>query len=334
MQNSSRRCPPPEASTAILQGPYAPRRGTIAHVGWRIDEGARESVQRRAHRLQNDRVTSNCRSICPYNDTINMRFRNLVSTLALMALVAPASAAQQPLRIDLNIPTSRLIVYEGDRAIRSYPVSVGKATHGTPVGEFSITHAEWNPSWRPPQSEWARGKEYTPPGLNNPMGRVKLFFMPLYFIHGTPDRESIGTPASHGCVRMLNADVVALSRLIHERAAPHVSKSDIDRILASPTQTRRVNLREEIPVVIRYEPVVVDDGEILVYPDVYRRNAIHVEGVYQALMAAGYDVAALDMREVRAFVDRVRNRRDLYRVPVTEAFGSMLAMAPSAVAAR
>jgi murein L,D-transpeptidase YcbB/YkuD len=263
-----------------------------------------------------------------------MRLRTIVSTLALVAITAPHAAAQQPLRIDLNIPTSRLTVYEGDRAIRSYPVSVGKATHGTPDGTFSITHAEWNPSWRPPQREWARGKEYTPPGLNNPMGRVKLFFMPLYFIHGTPERESIGTPASHGCVRMLNADVVALSRLLHERAAPHVSKAEIDRILANPTQTRRVNFREEIPVVIRYEPVVVDNGKIFVYPDVYSRNAIHVEGVYQALMAAGYEVAALDMREVRAFVDRAKNRKALFQVPVAEAFSSLLAMAPSATAAR
>ena len=64
------------------------------------------------------------------------------------------------------------------------------------------------------QREWARGREYTPPGPNNPMGRVKLFFMPLYFIHGTPERESIGTPASHGCVRMKNADIIELFDLV------------------------------------------------------------------------------------------------------------------------
>jgi murein L,D-transpeptidase YcbB/YkuD len=262
-----------------------------------------------------------------------MRLRTFIAPLAAAALLAPQAAAQQPLRIDLNIPTSRLVVYEGDRVLHTYRVAVGKPSHGTPDGTFSITHAEWNPDWRPPQREWARGREYTPPGLNNPMGRVKLFFMPLYFIHGTPERESIGTPASHGCVRMLNSDVVALSRLLHEHAAPHVSRAEIDRILANPRQTRRVNFRQEIPVVIRYEPVVVEGGKIHVYPDIYNRKAIHVEGVYQALMTAGYDVASLDMQAVRAFVDGAKNRRSVYQVSVAEAFGSALASASAANAA-
>jgi murein L,D-transpeptidase YcbB/YkuD len=256
-----------------------------------------------------------------------MRLRTFVTTLAAGALLAPAAQAQQPIRIDLNIPTSRLVVYEGDRVLNSYPVSVGKPTHGTPDGSFSISHAEWNPDWRPPQREWARGREYTPPGLNNPMGRVKLFFMPLYFIHGTPESESIGTPASHGCVRMLNRDVVALSRLLHEHAAPHVGRAEIDRILANPRQTRRVNFREEIPVVIRYDPVVVEEGRIQVFPDIYGRKAVHVEGVYQALMRAGYDVAGLEMASVRAFVERAKDRRTVYQVSLDEAFGTTLALA-------
>ncbi len=262
-----------------------------------------------------------------------MRLRTFIAPLVAAVLLTPSLQAQQPIRIDLNIPTSRLVVYEGDRVLHSYPVSVGKPSHGTPDGSFSITHADWNPDWRPPQREWARGREYTPPGLNNPMGRVKLFFMPLYFIHGTPERESIGTPASHGCVRMLNTDVVALSRLLHRHAAPHVSSAEIDRILANPRQTRRVNFREEVPVVIRYEPVVVDNGRIHVYPDIYNRRAIHVEGVYQALMTAGYDVASLDMAAVRAFVDRAKNRRTVYQVPLAEAFGSTLAAAQTTASA-
>jgi len=252
-----------------------------------------------------------------------MSLRTTVIALAAAAFFAPAAESQETLRLDLNIPTSRLVVYEGDRIIKSYPVSVGKATHGTPDGNFSITHADWNPDWRPPQREWARGREYTPPGLNNPMGRVKLFFMPLYFIHGTPEKESIGTPASHGCVRMLNADVVALSRLLHERAAPHVSKAEIDRILANPRQTRRVNFRDEIPVSIRYEPVVVENGTIRVYPDIYDRKAVHAEGVYQALMMGGYDVASLDMASVRSFVERAKNRKTVFQVPVAEAFATL-----------
>jgi murein L,D-transpeptidase YcbB/YkuD len=262
-------------------------------------------------------------------NTNAMKLRNLFAALALLAVTAPALPAQEPLRIDLNIPTGRLLVYEGDRVLHSYPVSVGKPGFDTPTGSFSITHADWNPDWRPPQREWTRGKEYTPPGPNNPMGRVKLFFMPLYFIHGSPEKDAIGTPASHGCVRMLNDDAVALSRLLHERAAPHVSSSDINRILANSRTTRRVNFRDRIDVVIRYDPVVVEDGRIRVYPDLYKRNAVHQEAVYQALLASGYDIRGLDQDAVRSFVESAKGRKSLYQVSLAEAFGdTLVARAP------
>jgi murein L,D-transpeptidase YcbB/YkuD len=251
----------------------------------------------------------------------------LAASLALAAGSGPAVADAQ-LRIDLNIPALRLVVYEGDRVLETYPIAVGKPGYDTPTGRYTITHAEWNPWWYPPtHREWARNEKPTPPGPNNPMGRVKLFFLPLYFIHGTPDGESIGTPASHGCVRMRNSDVVALSRLIHERAAPNVTSAEIDRILSRPGQTRRVNLTSPVEVVIRYDAVVVDRSEIFVYPDIYDRNAIHSESVYQALLAAGYDVSGVDHADVMRFVDRTRGQRAPVVMKLDEVFGSRLALA-------
>jgi hypothetical protein len=159
------------------------------------------------------------------------------------------------------------------------------------------------------------------------MGRVKLFFLPLYFIHGTPDGESIGTPASRGCVRMRNRDVIELSRLLHSRAAPHVSSAELDRILSRPSDTRRVNFRGEIEVVIRYDPIVVERGEIFAYPDIYDRKAIHSENVYQALMQAGYDVSQVSHDEVRRFVDRAQGLRAPLVVRLDEVFTGGLALA-------
>lgn len=232
-------------------------------------------------------------------------------------------AAQSELRLDLNIPALRLTVYEGDDAIRSYPVAVGMPGHDTPTGSFDVDFAEWNPWWRPPAREWARDEKVTPPGPRNPMGRVKLFFEPLYFIHGTPEAASIGTPASHGCVRMRDADVVALARLIHERAAPGVAPQ-IDAILRSG-RTRRVDFRNRVPLTVRYDPVVVESGNLVVYPDVYRRNAVHAEGVYQALMRAGYDVAGVRLQDVSRFLERARGQKDVYSISIDDAFGRVAA---------
>jgi murein L,D-transpeptidase YcbB/YkuD len=244
--------------------------------------------------------------------------------LIAAALSVPAAAqAEEPgLRLDLNIPALRLDVWEDGRIVKSYPVAVGKLGHDTPDGTFTIDHAEWNPWWRPPPGRaWTRGREVTPPGPGNPMGRVKLFFEPLYFLHGTPEGESIGSAASHGCVRLKNADAIALARFLHERASG-VSSREIDRILANSRQTRHVRFSTPIPLRIRYEPVVVEEGELRFYPDLYKRNAIHAESVFQALLAAGYDVNGLSRAAVGEHVDRARKHKGTYSIPVGQVLAS------------
>jgi hypothetical protein len=250
------------------------------------------------------------------------------------ASVAASQSPDSGLRIDLNIPSARLVVYDGDRLIRSYPVSVGKPGYDTPEGEYTIDHAEWNPWWRPPPGrEWTRGREITPPGPNNPMGRVKLFFAPLYFIHGTSEAESIGSPASHGCVRMLNRDAVELGKLLHERASATLAANQIDAVLRAGT-TRHSRFRSPVSLVIRYDAVVVEEGELRVYPDLYRRNTVHAEAVYQALIAAGYDASAVERPAVRAVLERARGAKGVFRVKLSEAFGAELATVAQAAPAR
>lgn len=250
-----------------------------------------------------------------------MSLRGFLLLFLVLGAAGSASAQRADLRLDLNIPENRLRVYEGDRLLRSYPVSVGLPGHDTPTGSFKISRAEWNPWWRPPEREWAKDDKDTPPGPNNPMGRVKLFFLPLYFIHGTPDHENIGQAASHGCVRMLNADVIALSRLIHSRAAPQVTSADIDRILSRSGTTRVVGFRDSIPVVIRYDPVVVRGDSVTVFPDIYKYNAVHQEAVIQALLGAGYDLAGLDRAAVARLVTRGRSATRAFTLPLAAAVG-------------
>jgi murein L,D-transpeptidase YcbB/YkuD len=255
-----------------------------------------------------------------------MRLRSFLPALTALLLASTAGAQEKPLRVDLNIPALRVTVWEGDEILRSYPVAVGMPGHDTPTGRFAISHAEWNPWWRPPERDWAKDDKVTPPGPNNPMGRVKLFFLPYYFFHGTPEAGSIGSPASHGCVRMRNQDAIALARFLHERAAPQVTSAQIDRILARPSQTRRVNFERSIPVTIRYDVVTVEDGELRFYPDIYKYNALHTEAVYQALMSAGYDVSRVSRDDVVRLVEQGRKAKGLLTVKVEDAFGSSIAM--------
>lgn len=260
----------------------------------------------------------------PISPVIRGPLRWAVPVVGLLLAGAPAAAqaGDSGLRIELNIPTLRIEVFDGGRLLKTYPVAVGQLGHDTPTGTFRISRAEWNPSWRPPQREWTRGKRYTPPGPDNPMGRVKMFFSPLYYIHGTPDEESLGTPASHGCVRMLNDDAIELATLLHEEASPTIPAEQIDRILAQSRTTRVSRLQDSVTLIVRYQPVVVEGEDLSVYPDIYRRG-IHTEAVYQALLAGGYDVSGVTPQEVSALLGRVRGGAEVVRVPLREAFARL-----------
>jgi hypothetical protein len=255
----------------------------------------------------------------------NAARRRIVQYILLALAAAPAVAAAQPadaVRVELNIPAQRLSVFSGSERLRTYTVAVGLPGFETPVGRFHITRAEWNPWWHPPVgSAWARGQKVTPPGPANPMGRVKLNFAPLYFIHGTPHGESLGAPASRGCVRMSNADAVDLATLLHRYAAPTLPSGEIPRILDGPRATRVSHFRRPVLFEIRYDLMVVEDDEILVFEDVYRRGGLTGEAVRLALARAGGPPHDLHPPHVDAMLQRARSRPGTYRIAVRHLLG-------------
>lgn len=178
--------------------------------------------------------------------------------------------ADRGLHLVLNVAGNRLDVYEDGVRTRTYRVSVGLRGYETPPGEYRIRDVIWNPWWHPPNSSWARGRTATPPGAaDNPMGRVKLNFAPLLYIHGTPDHGSLGQPASRGCVRMRNEDAIELAKLVHSYASPRVQPSTLNRLVASPTQTQRIVLERPVRFTANYEVATVNDGFLIIYPDIY-----------------------------------------------------------------
>jgi len=143
-------------------------------------------------------------------------------------------------RIRIDLARQRLELLEGGRAVVAYAVST--ATHGPgeregsqqtprglheirakigagapegavfqgrrPTGEICTpdrVRAEPDRDWILTRILWLRGRE---PGRNR--GAAVDSMRRYIYIHGTPDEASLGTPASHGCIRMRNADVIDL----------------------------------------------------------------------------------------------------------------------------
>ena len=98
-----------------------------------------------------------------------------------------------------------------DQVVKVYPVSTGKESTTTPVGEFTIKDRLVAPVW------FHRGMVVPPGTPKNFLGTRWLGFnIPKYGIHGTVEPELIGKSVSSGCIRMRNADVEELYTLIPE----------------------------------------------------------------------------------------------------------------------
>ena len=169
--------------------------------------------------------------------------RQLKYFQALTALFVAAGEAlaqeRRPVarRIVVSIPDRKLALVEDGRAVKIYPVAVGAAATPSPTGSFTVVERLSHPTWYGP------GK-VVPPGKTNPLGpRWIGLSRKGYGIHGTSNPRSIGRPASHGCIRMHNADVEELFGLvaIGDRVELYAERTgEVARILGVPAAVTQV----------------------------------------------------------------------------------------------
>jgi lipoprotein-anchoring transpeptidase ErfK/SrfK len=155
-------------------------------------------------------------------------------------------------RVVADLSQRKLRVMDGDSAVLTYTVAVGRGSKPTPPGNYSIRKIIWNPPWIPPAQPWAKGKKPQPPNAkDNPMRLVKIYFRePDYYIHGTDDVESLGEAASHGCLRMDPDDAYRVARFLMDHGGQPRDESWFQRILHFRDQTQTVNLDHAIPMTV------------------------------------------------------------------------------------
>jgi lipoprotein-anchoring transpeptidase ErfK/SrfK len=121
-------------------------------------------------------------------------------------------AAKYPSYLTLDRATFTLRLWEHLKLAKTYTVAVGQEGLETPEGLYDIQEKQENPSWHVPDSAWAGdlAGQVIPPGPEDP---IKARWMAIFEgagIHGTEETESLGSAASHGCVRMSIPDVEEL----------------------------------------------------------------------------------------------------------------------------
>jgi L,D-transpeptidase ErfK/SrfK len=167
----------------------------------------------------------------------------------------------------LNVPERAIYVFKESRLVARYPVAVGQSSWQTALGEFSIRKKLKNPPWKPTKEMVERegiSDEIVPPGPRNPLGdRWIGWTEPGFGFHGTISPRSIGTAASHGCVRLYPE---AVHKLFEE-------------------------VTVGMPIYSVYEPVLLGemDGRLYlsVFPDIYHTGLGTLAHVKKELDAAG-----------------------------------------------
>jgi lipoprotein-anchoring transpeptidase ErfK/SrfK len=107
----------------------------------------------------------------------------------------------------------QLHLYENLELARSYTVAVGAVGFDTPAGLYHIQNKAVNPAWSVPNSDWAGSLAGTVVPGGVPENPLKARWLGIYDgagIHGTDVTSSLGTAASHGCIRMSIPEVIEL----------------------------------------------------------------------------------------------------------------------------
>lgn len=144
---------------------------------------------------------------------------------AFLPADVPNTLRLAPGAIYIDVKARQLYFARSATQLRRYGIAVGKAGAAWKGDAVVGRTARW-PDWRPTANirrENRRLKAVVKGGASNPLGARALYLYKdgrdtLYRIHGTNAPMSIGHNASHGCIRMINEDVIELHSMVRSGA--------------------------------------------------------------------------------------------------------------------
>lgn len=224
------------------------------------------------------------------------------------------AAGEGNLKITINVPAFQMTLWQNGEEVKSYPIGVGLKDYPIYVGFMSASDVIWNPTWIPPSSDWVEASSTVKPGEiilptdpRNPLGKVKIPLGYGYLIHQAKGAGDLGSLVSHGCVRVMQADLYDLAeKIVAARALP-VSPKEIARAKATK-KTLAAELAPPIPVEITYDTLVVEAGKLHVYPDVYARKTNTPERLLAELASSGVDASELTDSELKNMLARATGK--------------------------
>lgn len=211
---------------------------------------------------------------------------------------AATTLSQQPnavptdTRVVVNTPAYRMDIFKDGKVYKSYKIGIGYPEFPLASGLRKAESIIFNPTWTPPDEPWVRGKVKAGQRIEagssmNPLGPIKIPIGSPSLIHGGKVPEKIGTFNSHGCVGLTNAEVQDFALNLAQASGTQLTLDQIQNYRKTKDKTQNLKLAQTMPVELRYETIVVENGVLHIYRDVYERKTNSLANLKAVLQVYG-----------------------------------------------
>jgi lipoprotein-anchoring transpeptidase ErfK/SrfK len=205
-------------------------------------------------------------------------------------------------RVVVNAPAYRMDLFQEGKLVKSYKIGIGYPEFPLPSGMRKANEIIFNPTWTPPDEPWVESSNKVKAGETvkagdklNPLGPIKIPIGLPSLIHGGKNPAKLGTFASHGCVGLTNKQVQDFSLDLAKISGLELTKEDVANYAKQKTETKNVKLGKSIPVELRYQTIVVEDGKLKIFRDVYEKGMNTEENLRKVF--ENYGVSFDDLKE-------------------------------------
>ena len=217
-------------------------------------------------------------------------------------------------RVVVNIPAFRMDVFKDGSLVKSYKVGIGYPEFPLPQGLRKAQTIIFNPTWTPPDSPWVAKMKNVTPGetveagsKDNPLGPIKIPIGLPSLIHGGKSPAKIGKFNSHGCVGLTTPQIKDFAVLLAQTSnTKEINETTIDSYLKDKERTQSVKLNQTVPVELRYETIVLEDGKLHIYKDVYAQDTNTEENLRKVLEAHGLKLEDLSEQQRSQALDALK----------------------------
>lgn len=286
-------------------------RQTAREATAQLGEG--ESAESASTAQSTKRATEQIRSIL--GDDKTTQLVSLVSTRwanggeeQFAQMEAKPNAVPTDTRIVVNAPAYRMDVFKDGQLVKTYKIGIGYPEFPLPEGMRTAKEIIFNPTWTPPDEPWVKGKlkpfQKVEAGSKlNPLGPVKIPIGLPSLIHGGKQPARLGTFASHGCVGLTNSQVQDFATVLAQISGTQLTSEDVAEYEKNKTETKNVKLGAPMPIELRYETIVVENGTLKIFRDVYEKGTNTEENLRKVLEAYGVSFDSLSPQEKTQILD-------------------------------